>query len=120
MLRITSPQIATRSESRKKITSPRRVAGGVDDAEAGDLVALVEEPVDLARRPRPEPGVDASPAARSARGPDRAPALHRVDVVGMAGQGDAARLADRLGAPLVVGVDMGQGEHRDLPALELG
>ena len=31
------------------------VAGGVDDAEAGDLVALVQDPVDLVGRALPEP-----------------------------------------------------------------
>ena len=50
----------------------------------------------------------------------RPPALHRVDVVGVAGERDAARLADVLGAALVVGVDVGQRQHRDLAALELG
>ena len=51
---------------------------------------------------------------------DRAPSLHRLDVVGVAGERNPARLADVLGDALVVGVDVGEGDQGELAALDLG
>ena len=94
------------------------VAGGMDDAEARDLVALSQHPVDLARWAGPDPVVDARD--QGGAGADRAPALHRVDVVGVAGERHPPRLADPLRAALVVGVDVGQGEFGNLDLVQLG
>src|SRR3954467_15268146 len=117
MLRLTSPQIATRTESRKKITSPGGVTGRVDDAKAGDLVALRERPVDGVGRALPEPG--RSPRDRVRGGGDGTPSLHRVDITGVAGKRNAPRLTDGLGDPLVIGVHVGQRQHRELSPLDL-
>ncbi len=108
MLRITSPQIATRSESRKKITSPRACPGAWTTRKPATSSPSLQHPVDLVGRALPRAA--RSRLTRSAWGcrRDRSPSLHRVDVVGVAGERDAARLADVLGAALVVGMDVGQ------------
>src|SRR4051794_7436351 len=96
------------------------VARSVDDAEAGDLVALVEHPLDFVRRALPDRPNHLVGRAAGRRLLDRPPPFHRLDVIGVAGEGHLARLADRFRRALVVGVDVGESDHRDLTALELG
>jgi hypothetical protein len=47
------------------------------------------------------------------------PSLHRVDVRLVAGERNLALLADRLCRSLMIGMDVRQRQHRDLPAGEL-
>ena len=97
------------------------VPGGVDDAEAGDLVALAQHAVDLVRRALPRSRVMSRLTgllgAASCTG--RRPSIASTSSAWQA-SGIAARLADGLGDALVVGVDVGQRQHRDLAALDLG
>ena len=120
MLRITSPQIATRSDSRKKITSPRAWPGAWTTRKPATSSPSWRTRSTLYGGPCQSAADQA--VDRVARGGllDRALAFHRVDVVGVAGERHAARLADVLGDALVVGVDVGQRHQRELDSLQLG
>src|SRR5438270_2379624 len=89
----------------------------MDDAESRDLVALAEHAIDAMGRPLPEP--DDHPAGEVGGVRDGHSPLHRIDVVGVACQWDATRLTDVLGDALMIGVNMGQREEREVAALEL-
>ena len=101
------------------MTSPGGVPGGVDDAEAGDLVALARGPrrPGAAARSRRRAGSGGSGAR--ARLAHRLATLHHGDVGLVAGERDRARLADRLGAALVIGMGVGQRQQRERPLLDL-
>ena len=119
MLRITSPQIATRSDSRKKITSPRPCPGAWTTRKPATSSPSRSARSTLCGGPFPDSPDDPVDRVPGRRLLHRPASLHRVDVIDVAGERDAAGFADVLGDSLVVGVDVGERDHRDLAPLDL-
>ena len=103
------------------MTSPRACPGAWTTRNPATSSPSLEHAVDLVRRALPDRLDHPVDRVIGMGLLHRPPSLHRVDVVGVAGEWHPERFAYVLCHPLVVGMDVGEGDHRDLgTTLELG
>ena len=94
-----------------------RMSGCMQNLESAHLIALFKHPLDSVGRPLPKPGEELG--KRMIGCCHRASSLHRIDVVAVAGEGNAALLTDCLGGALVVGVDVGECQQGNFAVRDL-
>ncbi len=87
--------------------------GRVQNPEVTHLIDVCEHPLDRVRRALPKPCEElGEPVIRRRH---RTAALHRVDVIAVAGERDRSlHTAQRLRAALVVGMGVGERQQGDL------